>query len=57
MTEDGLGRLAVGHRAHLVVLSADPTACAPGAIADVEVLRTVVGGRTLFERSDDTSDA
>ena len=53
MTEDRLGRLAVGHRADLVVLSDDPTTCAPAAIADIDVLRTVVGGRTLFDRAGD----
>ena len=47
-TEDRLGRLAVGHRADLVVLSDDPTTCTPAAIAEVRVLRTVVGGRTQF---------
>ena len=53
MTEDRLGRLAVGHRADLVVLSDDPTTCAPAAIADIDVLRTVVGGRTLFDHAGD----
>ena len=49
MTEEHLGRLAVGHRADLVVLSGDPTTCAPAAIADIAVLRTVVAGRTLYD--------
>ena len=55
MTEDRLGRVQVGQRADLVVLSDDPTTCAPAAIAGIEVLRTVVAGRTLHVRPGGTS--
>lgn len=44
-TSDGLGSLAVGLRADLVVLSADPTADRP---AEVQVQRTVIGGIDHF---------
>lgn len=41
------GTLAPGKRADLVVLSASPLAVEPVRIADVRVLRTVVGGRAV----------
>ncbi len=47
-TEKGV--LAPGLLADLAVLSEDPTAVAPGRIRDIRVLRTIVGGRTVFER-------
>jgi hypothetical protein len=45
------GVLAPGRLADLVVLSEDPTAVSPERIRDIRVLRTIVGGRTVFERS------
>jgi predicted amidohydrolase YtcJ len=45
------GTLAPGRLADLAVLSEDPTAVAPERIRDIRVLRTVVGGKTVFERA------
>ena len=46
---DGTGGvLATGRLADLIVLDRDPLAIAPEAIAEVRVLRTVVGGRTVY---------
>ncbi|GAB3988241.1 amidohydrolase [Nocardioides marmoraquaticus] len=42
--EDRLGTLSVGKLADLVVLSASPASVDPTTIADIEVLRTMVGG-------------
>ncbi len=47
--EDVAGTLAVGKRADFVVLADDPRAVDPGAIAGIRVLRTVIGGETVFE--------
>ena len=42
------GTLAVGKRADLVVIEANPAAVAPERIADLKVLRTVVGGNCVY---------
>ncbi|QFU77965.1 amidohydrolase [Halioglobus maricola] len=47
--EDELGSIEPGKYADLVVLDGDPLGD-PMAIADIEVLRTVVGGVTVYER-------
>ncbi|GGU86618.1 amidohydrolase [Lentzea flava] len=44
--EDVKGSLAPGKYADLVILSADPTSVAVDALPGIEVLATVVGGRT-----------
>jgi predicted amidohydrolase YtcJ len=41
------GSIVEGHRADLVVLSADPTQVPPASIADIDVRLTVVGGRVV----------
>lgn len=43
------GSLAVGKRADLVALSANPLDVEPTRIADLRVLRTVVGGRVVHD--------
>ncbi len=42
------GSLAPGKRADLVVLSESPLAVAPERIREIEVRRTVVGGRDVY---------
>ncbi|WP_232676870.1 amidohydrolase [Nocardioides sp. R-C-SC26] len=44
------GTIEVGKLADLAVLSDDPAACAPDAIAEIQVLRTFVGGELAWER-------
>jgi predicted amidohydrolase YtcJ len=46
--ESERGSLAAGKLADLVILSQDPLAAPPEALADIEVLRTVVGGVPVY---------
>jgi predicted amidohydrolase YtcJ len=49
--EDGRkGSLEVGKLADFAILSADPTAVDPAAIAEIQVDGTVVGGRLVYDR-------
>ncbi len=49
--EDGVkGSITPGKRADLVVLSDNPVRVAPGHLRCVKVERTIVGGRTVYER-------
>lgn len=47
--EDRLGTLEAGKLADIVVLSADPTAADENTIRDITVVRTIVGGDTVFD--------
>ncbi len=47
--EDRKGKLTPGYLADLVVLSDDLFRIEPQTIRDVQVLRTMVGGRWVFE--------
>ena len=49
--EEVTGSLEIGKLADFIVLDRDPFAVRPAAIADVKVLRTVVGGRVVFDRN------
>jgi predicted amidohydrolase YtcJ len=46
--ESAKGSIAVGKRADLVILSANPVAVPPHAIGEIQVERTIVAGRTVF---------
>jgi len=46
---DGIGTLAPGSHADLIVVDRDPLACPLDDLPATRVLRTVVGGRTVFE--------
>jgi predicted amidohydrolase YtcJ len=43
------GSLTAGKLADVVILEKDPHAVDPDDIADIQVLRTILGGRTTFE--------
>jgi predicted amidohydrolase YtcJ len=47
--EKELGAITVGRRADFTVLSDDPYAMAPEELRSLRVLRTVVGGRVVYE--------
>lgn len=46
--ENSKGSLEPGKLADFIVLDTDPLACAPDRLADIRVLMTVLGGRTVF---------
>lgn len=50
--DDVIGSLEVGKYADLVVLSADPRAVPPEAVADLEVRATYLAGRRVFAKPD-----
>ena len=49
--EDVAGTLEAGKRADFVVLSNDPRAVSPVDIQNISVLRTVINGETVFEKT------
>jgi len=46
--EDTKGSIEIGKLADLVVLGSDPTQIDPLGIKDIQVERTIVGGRTVY---------
>jgi predicted amidohydrolase YtcJ len=48
--EEQQGSIEVGKLADFVVLDADPHKIDPKAIKDIAVLRTIIGGETVFEK-------
>ena len=46
---DGVGTLAPGSHADLIVVDRDPLACRVEDLPATRVLRTVLGGRTVFD--------
>lgn len=48
--EAEVGSLAVGKQADFIIVDADPFGVEISELADIAVLRTVVGGETVFER-------
>lgn len=44
------GSLIPGKRADMVELAADPERVKPGKIGDIAVLRTIIGGKTVYRR-------
>jgi predicted amidohydrolase YtcJ len=47
--EDMKGSITAGKLADLVILAADPHETDPDQIKNIPVLRTIVGGQTVFE--------
>ena len=52
MDEGRKGSIEPGKLADLAVLSADPLTVAEPALKEIEAVRTIVGGKTVFERAD-----
>jgi predicted amidohydrolase YtcJ len=50
--EDEVGSLAVGKQADFIVVDADPFSVEAAELAEIDVLRTVVGGETVYEVGD-----
>jgi predicted amidohydrolase YtcJ len=46
-----IGTLAPGNHADLIVVDRDPLACATTELVFTRVLRTVLGGRTVWDDS------
>ena len=46
---DGVGTLASGNHADLIVVDRDPLACPLAELPGTRVLRTVLGGRTVWD--------
>jgi hypothetical protein len=48
--EDKLGSIEEGKLADFVILSEDPTSCDPIKIKDIEVVETIVGGKSIYRK-------
>ena len=55
MSENDRGSLEVGKLADFAVLSADPLTVDEDDLKDIHSLRTVVGGKTVYERGDNAN--
>ena len=49
-TEDESGSIEVGKLADFAVLDQDPTEIDPRSIKDINVLRTIIAGETVYKR-------
>jgi len=49
--EQRIGRIEPGYHADLCILSGDPFTCAPEKICALSVERTIIGGKTVYERN------
>lgn len=54
--EDSKGQLAVGMRADIVILSADPTQVAPDDLLEIAVVTTIKDGETVFTASEPSAE-
>lgn len=48
-SEDMAGTIAVGKRANIAILSADPTSITPERLPDVDVMMTIVNGEVVWQ--------
>ena len=49
---EGIGSLHPGNHADLIITNRDPLACEQDALVGTRVLRTVLGGRVVFDSGD-----
>ena len=52
--DDENGSIRPGKRADLVILERSPLSCPPEEIRNIQVLRTIKDGKTLYEREGKT---
>jgi predicted amidohydrolase YtcJ len=49
---DGVGTLEAGNHADIIVLDQDPSSCDIDNLHNTKVMRTMVGGETVFDSGD-----